>query len=174
MTRTVFFYKYTPVLAEKLYSLCSCNKVEKILIVNSATDDVFLTPDAVYAAVEYLNYEIDPFFVEAADVVDACCVKTAYYPLRDYFDVALGTIYVEVLLPLMPKTRLLKKIGALAISTELAAGGLYKLTFVRKCRGEQLKKALRALQNNVDAFIPNMPILVIGVYSAYWYRRCRN
>lgn len=180
MIQTVFYYKYSPAFAEQLYRLNNCNKIQRLLIIDpiaySKNDFCMLkpskyifVPNTVYIAIEYLNYHVDPFFFDTMSFVEVCCVRTTYTDYRFRY-VSTRDVYIEILLPFMPKMKILKKIGAFYVSTEAAEEGLYKLTFVRK-RDDDITNSLLAVQKDVGAHIPDMPILVIAVYSANWFSR---
>lgn len=184
MPSTVFYYRATIDLVEKLYRITSYNKVRHVLTVEPATMfyknvscipryyNYILTPNVVYVAIEYLNYQIDPFFYQHRDRIKGCCIKESYdYPLDSVIGHEIDKLFIDVLLPLMPKITILKKINVFTISPEISSNGLYRLTFVRKCANGDVGRMLRAIQNDVGTHIPNIPILVVAIYEATWFQR---
>lgn len=181
MIQIVFYYKYTALLAEKLYRLNGCNKIQRLLIIEPIVyrnDDFCLlkpskyifVPNTVYIAIEYLNYHIDPFFSDTTTFIEVYCIRKTYLE-RQFQYIIASDLFVDIVLPFMPTTDILKKLKVFAISTEMAAEGLYKLTFVRKSYNKDMVHLFRNLQKDVETCIPNMPILVIGVYDTSWFHR---
>lgn len=179
----VFYYKYTADFAKNLYRLSCCNKAEKVIvldpIVSSNRNEHYFkqkksifAPNTEYVAIEYINHRIDPFFRETLPFVEACCFKSICVDLAFYNISVPITLYIEVLLPFMPKNKILKNFAIVSISLDTLTKGLYKIVFVRKCKYQYSTLTLmQDLHKDVALHIPNLPLLVIAVYTAHWLSR---
>lgn len=173
MLSTVFFYKHSKILEEKLMRLNRCNKYQKVFIIEPIKITGFFNKynyifesNTFYVAIEYLNYRLDPFFKDTISCIQAQCFKMNYV-LYQIFDVPSSYINIDVLLPFMPKHKILKKLKILMVSSELVEHGSYKITFSRKYTGN-VESLLQNLHTDVEKYFPEMPILVSAFYVVYW------
>lgn len=175
MLSTVFFYKRSKILEEKLLRLNRCNKYHRVFIIEPIKLTGFFNKynyvferNTFYIAIEYLNYHLDPFFRDTISCIQAQCFKINYV-LHQLLDVPPSSyINIDVLLPFMPTHKILKKLRVLMVSSELVEHGSYKITFSRKYTGD-VESLLQNLYTEVEKYFPEVPILVGAFYIVNWF-----
>lgn len=173
MLKTIFFYKCTETFEAKLINLNRCNRCWKIFIIEPIyfNEKYIFERNTPYIAIEYFNYQIDPFFQDTKNSIQAECFKTkfSFYGLFDNKSPCI--VYIDVILPLMPTEKILKKMNVSMICTKMLRYGIYKgaykITFSRKYVGN-VESLLRNLYRDVEKNLPKMPILVSAFYTAHW------
>lgn len=129
--------------------------------------------NTVYIGIEYMNYQSDPHFQDNISHCVAQCIRQTCFA-NQLFTMQYNDLYVEILLPFMPTTSILKKLKVFAISANSKEYGLYRITLlIRKCN-ENAETVLRDIQNNMELHLSNVPILVVSLYNAFWFIRNRE
>lgn len=182
MIKTVFFYKSNQAFEHALYSLSRCNTVRRLFVIDSRkvsdstgfwtkcrNNEYILQPNNVYIAIEYINYRMDPFFYYTITDIEAQSIQTTYR-INRIVNIAPCTICVDILFPFMPKREILNNLGVFTVATNKNKRGLYTVTFVRKYDGH-LDNLLDGIRNNVESFLPNVPIMVTALYRADWFSK---
>lgn len=196
MSYSVFYYKLLSV-KDKLHKLSlRYNQVEHVLFVEPlhisetfAYSSWFYFPkkyifekDKEYVAIKYKRYDTDPFFAETLSHIEFQCVRQIY-PLPDiiyyrYLAFLYDTIYIDIVLCLLPKISQLKRLNITLVSvsvtttatTATESNGIYTLTFIRSIRDNpKISNLLTSIKKDVEKYIPKVIVLFTEIYSASWF-----
>lgn len=165
MVHTIFFYEYTITFQNKLFKLNRYNKCQIIYVIEPIK---MFKQGTTYVAIEYLNYQIDPFFKETMCYIKMQCLKNNYLLHELYTTSFFCNVYVDIILPFMPANKILKKMKVFMTAAHIQKHGLYEITFFRNFDGN-VESLFHNLRKDIEKHLPKIPLLVKSFYNANWF-----
>lgn len=170
MIKTLVYYKYSHTFATKPNTVHRFSILHTLYVVTPyKINNYVLQPNTLYVAIEYNNACTDSFVFANFLDAEALCFHHIYVG-DAIWRIPPSTLFVDIELPFKPDDSILRRLQIFTISTNRDARGLYRLTFVRKCHGS-VAPLLQCVREDVETYIPDVPVLVTAIYSALWFRR---
>lgn len=187
---TIFYYKNTPTFATDLYNLSGCNKSFKVVFIEPnrrsfrwwhrfyhtlsfppTKTTCCLSYNVEYIGIQYMNYSIDPFFIDHSHLIESICFREMIIPHKryPYYVNSTSPILFDIQMPFKPTIQLLRDLEIFSISSNVIDNGLYDLTFVRAIDTQNVASILYILQKHVEAFMSHVPLFVVDAYTSMWF-----